>query len=477
MKKNVLLLVLLLMCVVDLSAKISLPALISDNMVLQQETSVKVWGWSDPGKSVEVSSSWGEKAIVNADNEGNWLVNINTPKASYTQHTLTISDGTPIVLNNILIGEVWLCSGQSNMEMTLAGMWSSGVIGANQAIAESTMHSDIRLFNVKQTSSVKPEKDCEGIWNIPSPEVVKSFSAIGYYYALELQKMLNLPIGIICSSWGGTIIEAWMDAESQKSFTDIDICLLYDDEFPVYNKPISCYNGMLFPLFNYSVQGFLWYQGEGNVPRYSTYSDKMVEMIKLWRSKWGDDNLPFFYAEIAPFNYASNRLDLTEEQTKAALLREQQKKVMGMIENVGMVCTNDLVFPYEENEIHPSNKADVAKRFAYWAMSKVYGGGDAISVLGPQYKSIKIDGSKAILSFEGVVTCKGAMKGFEIAGADGVFYPAVAEKESFFSPNLAISSNKVDKPVAVRYCFKNFQPGNVTNSFGQPMVPFRTDNW
>lgn len=475
MKKILLFLTFLLVAVNIIDAKVTLPALISDNMVLQQQTKVKVWGWSEPKATIEVATSWGERVSVQADDEGNWLVKISTPEASFTPQTITVSSDNIITLKNILIGEVWLCSGQSNMEMTMAGMWSSGVIGANETIAGSNVYPNIRLFTVKQVSSVKPEKDCIGNWNIPSPSVVKSFSAIGYLYALQLQKMLNVPIGIINSSWGGTIIEAWMDVESQKSFTDVDLNLLYDEKFPVYNKPISCYNGMLFPLFNYVVRGFLWYQGEGNVPRYSTYADKMVAMIKLWRSKWGEENSPFFYAEIAPFNYASNRLDLTKEQTKAALLREQQKKVMSMMDNVGMVCTNDLVFSYEENEIHPSNKPEVAKRFSYWAMNKVYGAGDAVSVLGPQFKSMRIDKNKAILSFEGVVSSKGEIKGFEIAGADSIFYPAVAVKENLFSPNLAVSSEKVDSPVAVRYCFRNFLLGNVTNSFGLPMVPFRTD--
>jgi sialate O-acetylesterase len=478
MKRNFLLIVLLFVFAGILSAKVTLPALVNDNMVLQQQSKVKIWGWSKPDATIKVTSSWGAQQTGKADKEGNWVVTVNTPKASFAPQSLTVSDGEPITMSNILIGEVWLCSGQSNMEMTIAGMMmTSGVLGANDAIAQSNTHPNIRLFNVKQISSTKPEKDCVGNWNIPSPAVVKSFSAIGYYYALELQKMLNVPVGIICASWGGTIIEAWMDAESQKTFTDVDLKLLYDEKFPVYNKPISCFNGMLTPTFNFAVRGFLWYQGEGNVPRYSTYADKMVSMIKLWRSKWGDSNLPFFYAEIAPFNYASNRLDLTKQQTKAALLREQQKKVMGMIDNVGMVCTNDLVFPYEENEIHPSNKPDVAKRFAYWAMSKVYGGGDAVSVLGPQYKSVKFDGAKAILSFEGAFSIKGDIAGFEMAGADSLFYPATAAKENPFSRNLVVSSEKVEKPVSVRYCFKNFKLGNVTNAFGQPMVPFRTDNW
>jgi sialate O-acetylesterase len=207
----------------------------------------------------------------------------------------------------------------------------------------------------------------------------------------------------------------------------------------------------------------------------------MMALIKFWRTLWTDNNMPFFYAEIAPYNYAANRLDLTEAQINAALLREQQARVMGMINNVGMVCTNDLVYPYERDEIHPSTKLEVAKRFSYWALHNTYGFGDALSVIGPQYKSMKVDKGRAILSFTGVdgegITIKGDIFGFEIAGSDHVFYPARAIKVFPNVTQLTVFSDKVTEPVAVRYCFKNFSIGNVSNVYGQPMVPFRTDNW
>jgi len=257
--------------------------------------------------------------------------------------------------------------------------------------------------------------------------------------------------------------------------------LLNDEKFPVYNKPVSCFNGMISPLINYSLRGFIWYQGESNVPRFTTYADKMVALIRFWRTLWANHNMPFFYAEIAPYNYAANRLDLTEAQINAALLREKQAHVMEMIKNVGMVCTNDLVFPYEREEIHPSNKLEVAKRFTYWALHNSYGFGEALSVIGPQYKSMKVEKGKAILSFSGVdgegITVKGEIIGFEIAGNDHIFYPAQVLKVFPKVSDLTVFSDKVTEPVAVRYCFKNFSIGNVSNVYGQPMVPFRTDNW
>ena len=464
-----------------LLAKVTLPALVGDNMVLQQQSDVKIWGWSEPGASVKITTSWGSKGSVKSDNDGNWYFTVTTPAASYTSHTITVSDGEPVVLKNILIGEVWLCSGQSNMEMTFTGYWGSPVIGANQAIEESVLYPNLRLFTVEKNSATVPQKDCIGSWQISSPVVTRNFSAVGYYYGLQLQRILNVPVGIINSSWGGTIIEAWIDAESQKDYTDVDLSLLNDEKFPVYGKPISCFNGMIAPLVNYSIRGFIWYQGESNVPRYSTYADKMVTLIKFWRTLWANDNMPFFYAEIAPYNYAANRLDLTEAQINAALLREKQALVMDMINNVGMVCTNDLVFPYEREEIHPSNKPEVAKRFTYWALHNTYGFDDALSVIGPRYKSLKVENGRAVLSFSGVdgegITVKGDISGFEIAGADHIFYPASVLKVFPKVSELVVFSDKVAEPVAVRYCFKNFSIGNVCNVYGQPMVPFRTDDW
>jgi sialate O-acetylesterase len=480
--RNYLLLFVLFFCLTGaLSAKITLPALVGDNMVLQQQSKVKVWGWSAPNASIEVTASWGAKSSTKSDKDGNWVLSITTPAASFTPYSITVSDGDKITINNILIGEVWLCSGQSNMEMTFTGVWSSPVIGANQTIAESVLYPNLRLFTVEEINAAKPLKDCKGTWKISSPAATRAFSAIGYLYGLQLHKILNVPVGIINASWGGTIIEAWMDAESQKAFTDVDLNLINDEKFPVYQKPISCYNGMIAPLINYSIRGFIWYQGESNVPRYSTYADKMVALIKFWRTLWANDNMPFFYTEIAPYNYAANRLDLTEAQINAALLREQQARVMDMINNVGMVCTNDLVSPYEREEIHPSNKPEVARRFSYWALRNAYGFGEALSVIGPRYKSVKIENGKAILAFSGVdgsgLTIKGDVFGFEIAGSDHMFYPAKASKGFPNVTQLSVSSDKVTEPVAVRYCFKNFLVGNVSNVYGQPLVPFRTDNW
>jgi sialate O-acetylesterase len=485
LKRTYLLLFFLVVGISNISAKIKLPAIVGDNMVLQQQSNVKIWGWSTPNATVKVDASWGQKKTTKADTLGKWEATILTPAASFTSNNITISDGEVVTIGNVLIGEVWLVSGQSNMEMPFTG-FGAGIPDANQTIAEGGMYPHIRLFTVQKKSSIVPQEDCSGTWNISSPSAVKSFSAIGYYYAMQLRKILNVPVGIINSSWGGTAIEAWMDAESQKTFTDLDLKLLYDEKYPVFNKPISLYNAMIAPIVNYSIRGTLWYQGESNVPRYATYGDKMVAMINLWRARWNNDKMPFYYVEIAPYNYLENKLDLTDAQINAAVLREQQGNVMKRLSNVGMVSQNDLVSPSDINEIHPTNKLAVAKRLSYWALSETYGFGDAVTVIGPQYKSMAIDGNKVTLKFEDKdgkdvsarIQGEEAI-GFEIAGKDKIFYPAnaVIVGPPWRPIGMAITSDKVSEPVAVRYCFKNFLLGNVTGAYGFPLVPFRTDDW
>jgi len=491
LKQTYLILFFLVAGIGNISARIKLPAIVGDNMVLQQQSNVKIWGWSTPNATVKVDASWGQKKTAKADPQGKWEVIITTPVASFASNSITVSDEEAITIGNILIGEVWLVSGQSNMEMSFTGL-GSGIPDANQTIAEGGMYPHIRLFTVQKKSSIEPLEDCTGTWQVSSPYSVKSFSAIGYYYAVQLRKILNVPVGIINSSWGGTAIEAWMDAESQKTFSDVDLKLLLDEKYPVSNKPISLYNGMIAPIINYAIRGTLWYQGESNVPRYATYGDKMVAMINLWRTRWNNDKMPFYYVEIAPYNYLENRLDLTEAQINAALLREQQKNVMNRLTNVGMVSQNNLVSPSDRNEIHPTNKLDVAKRLSYWALRETYGFGDVISVIGPQYKSMSIDGNKVTLSFadkdgkdtRASVIGGGDAYGFEIAGSDRVFYPATITVSAAppqsgppFRRGITINSERVAQPVAVRYCFKNFLLGNVVGAYGYPLVPFRTDDW
>ena len=425
---------------------------------------------------VEVSPSWSESVKVNADKAGNWTAVVQTPVASFQKQTVTISDGEPITVKNILIGEVWLCSGQSNMQIEVQGGRDCPIEHSQEIIVESAQHPDIRLFTVKLSGKLETQDDLGGSWEIASPLSVKKFSAIGYQFAYNLQKNLNVPVGIINSSCGGTWIETWFPADLQKGFSDFDPTSIGRKGMSGFDTSEILYNGMIYPLHNYTIKGFIWYQGESNVGKGNSsynYADKMVAMINNWREIWGGEKKPFYYVEIAPYQYGENNLD-------GALLREQQAKVMSMVENTGMVCTNDLIYDYEKGQIHPSQKAPIAKRLAYWALSRNYGFGDAIKTIGPTFKAMEVSNGIAKISFNygdyGFIF-KGEIPGFELAGADKVFHPAKAVRLRPDATVLYVSSYDVEKPVAVRYNFKNCSPGQLWDAFGQPMIPFRSDDF
>lgn len=456
-------------------AGLRLPAIVGDNMVLQQDTLVNVWGWADPGKKVSVTPSWGDRQTVLTGDDGRWLVRIRTPKASFDKHTMVISDGDPIRLENILIGEVWLCSGQSNMEMQVQGGRDCPIENSNRIIAGSINYPDVRLFSVKIDGALKEKEDVTGQWQEASPSVVKTFSAVAYLFGRNLQDHLNVPIGIINSSCGGTWIEAWFPAALQTGFADYD-----PESVPTAEgqsgmiKMELLYNGMIAPLKNYSLKGFCWYQGCSNAGRSDCYAEKMVAMIRHWRDIWGGDSKPFYYVEIAPHEDGYENL-------RSAKVREEQAKVMDMIENVGMVCTNDLVYDYESWNVHPSRKEPVAERLAYWALSRDYGYGDAIKTIGPRFKSMELqDGGVLKVEFHGSecgFIVDGPIEGFEVAGPDGIFYPAHAVRRRPDPTVLYVSAYNVGNPVYLRYNFKNYAPGHLWDAFGQPVVPFRTDSF
>lgn len=474
MKKNLFLTAALILVAATLNAKVKLPALVGDNMVLQQNTDVKIWGWSDPGKTVEVAPSWGKAVKVRSDGSGNWTAIVKTPVASLDKYSITVSDGDPVTLNNVLIGEVWLCSGQSNMEMMVEGGRDCPVEDAQELILESVHYPDLRLFTVKINSSWEKQDDVTGSWQQSSPAVVKKFSAIGYKFGAELQKALNIPVGIISSSCGGTWIETWFPAELQKDFPDYDPQSVVQDKRTGFDKLEILYNAMIYPLRNYVIKGFCWYQGETNIGRGKYYADKMKAMIGHWRELWGGEKKPFYYVELPPYQYG-------EDNMRGALLREQQFKVMEMVENTGMVCTNDLVYDYETANIHPSRKIPIAKRLALWALSNDYGYGDAIKTIGPVFKSMEVqDGGIVKVTFDGSdcgFLIKGEIEGFELAGPNMEFHPAKAVRRRPDATVLYVSSYDVGNPVAVRYRFRNCSVGNLWDTFGQPVVPFRSDDW
>ncbi|WP_291557641.1 sialate O-acetylesterase [Bacteroides sp.] len=452
-------------------AKIVLPEILSDNMVLQQQTDVCLWGKADSDKEITICPSWTNNVYrTMSDKDGKWIIKIETPSASYQTYAITLSDGEETKLSNILIGEVWFCSGQSNMEMPLRGFWDAPIEGANELIATASKWKGIRVATIGRDGQTEPVDYCRGSWKVSNPENAPEFSATGFNFAMMMNQILDIPIGIINCSWGGSTVEGWLPREIVAEYPDIDLerDIRREDGWWHYTSPTLMYNGMLHPLQNYTIKGFLWYQGEANVGKHNTYAERLRTMVELWRKEWGLGELPFYYVEIAPFN--------SPETNLFALLRESQFKAQSMIPNSGMISTNDLVMPYEMKNIHPKNKTDVGKRLAYMALSKTYGV-RGIEAYGPVYKSMYMKDGDVYLTFDNApegFNRMSDMEGFEMAGEDKVFYPAEAEA---CGNQIKVTCENVKNPVAVRYGFRDYKPGNVANLRSLPLYPFRTDNW
>ncbi len=469
--KRIFLLPLLLTLGLALYAKPVLPEILSDGMVLQQNSKVNIWGKTDPGKTVEVKPCWSKTAVrATANNEGKWLAVIETPEASFTPRTVTISDGEEVVLKDILIGEVWLASGQSNMEMPLHGFNNNPIMDANETIALSGQYPAIRFVKIPKVQSFEPQEEVEGRWQVCNPANSPEFSATAFFFAETLHKSLNIPIGIIVSAWGGTKVESWIDRETLETYPDINLSEDVVNKLNPAARPLLMYNAMIHPLTNYVVKGFIWYQGESNVGAHQVYPERLHNMVSLWRKQWDNSDLPFYYVEIAPYIYGNR------DETNAAYLREAQFKAQKLIPHSGMISTNDLTEPYELRNIHPRNKTDIGKRLAFMALNKTYGY-DRVAAHGPEYNSMEISDGKIIVSFdhakEGFSRMDG-IEGFEIAGEEGEFLPAQAVVRN---GKVEVSREGIDQPVAVRYCFRNFQIGNLAGVRELPVVPFRSDSF
>jgi sialate O-acetylesterase len=480
MNNRILIIVVTLVCFVfNAYPKITLPTILGDNMVLQQQSTVKLWGEANPKSKITIKTSWNKKVYtLGSDVEGKWLANIETPSAG-GPYEISISDGMAIVLKNILIGEVWFCSGQSNMEMPVRGFDRQPAKNTNDLIAKAKPSVPIRMFTTDSENgrwvrqfSKKPETDCKGRWLDNSPENVANISAAAYYFASYISEVLEVPVGIIVSSWGGSKVEAWMSREAISPFKDIDLSIL-DNNDPVKNPtatPCVLYNAKIAPLLNFAIKGFLWYQGESNRNNADQYASLMPAFVKDLRQKWGVGDFPFYFVQIAPFNYEG------ADGTSAARFREIQLQNMKDIPNSGMAVTMDIGHPVF---IHPMDKETVGNRLAYWALAQTYGK-TGFGYLSPEYKSMEKNGSKIYIDFAnapgGISPMWTVLKGFEIAGEDKVFHSAKAEIETA-NARLAVSSEDVPNPIAVRYLYKNYAEASLFSIYGIPATPFRTDNW
>jgi sialate O-acetylesterase len=458
----------------SLFATITLPAFFSDNMVLQQQTDAAIWGWAKANSTVQLVSSWNKKKYtVKADASGKWKLKISTPAAG-GPYEITISDGESITLHNILIGEVWFCSGQSNMEMPMKGFRDQPVKGSNEAIFNST-NDWIRIYNVPRAveRSLKDTTKSSS-WKSATPENISNFSATAYYFGRILQQQLKVPVALINDSYGGSPAEAFMSIEALKAFPEIKIHNATDTARLNNRSPTALYNGMIHPIVGYTIKGCLWYQGEANQDRPDQYEKLFPAMVAQWRSEWGQGDFPFYFAQIAPYNYYQIPVTARTDKMNSAFLRDAQRKDVKLIPRSEMVVLLD---NGDEFGIHPADKETVGKRFALLALGDTYGL-KGFAYRSPIFDSLTINGSTVTLRFKnapnGLTAYGKTLTQFEIAGADKRFYPATAVIRN---GTIQASSPLVTTPVAVRYAFKDFVMGDLYSTEGFPVSSFRTDDW
>ena len=466
--KKIFLLLATIMVVMGIQAKVTLPKIFSDGMVMQRETNANLWGEAKASSNVKITTSWDNKSyVVRSDSNGKWKTSVKTPKAG-GPFSITFSDGEKLTINNILIGEVWICSGQSNMEMPMKGYKNQPVDNAVEDILHSK-DSNLRLFTVKRNSKFKPVDDVTGNWNEANPASVRNFSATAYYFGRELRRSLDVPVGLIVAAWGGSACEAWMTADWLKAFPDAKIPASEEDIKSKNRTPTVLYNGMLHPLIGFSMRGVIWYQGEDNVTRFSTYADMLTTMIGGWRSVWKQGDFPFYFCQIAPYDYK-----LINYTVNSAFLREQQSKAELMNQNCGMAVLMDVGMDFG---IHPRKKYQAGMRLALLALDKTYGV-EGLTSESAYYDKMEIKGDTAVISFKRADMWIYGAKGyksdlFEIAGEDRIFHPAKAWIER---SKVYVKCDSVKTPVAVRYAFKDWADGDLFCD-GLPISSFRTDNW
>jgi sialate O-acetylesterase len=482
-----------------LSAQVKLPAIISDNMILQQNAQVALWGWAAPGEKVTITNNWNRKAaIVTADASGKWQTTVATTKAG-GPYKLTFTASNTIDVANILLGEVWLASGQSNMEFFVGKTPNPSYTGIHNysEVVKDAEHPYIRQIDVPNKVADEPQTDFKGDWKLCTAKTIDTFSAVAYFFAREINKATGFPVGIINATWGGTPAESWTKREVLQSDADfLPILERYQKALEVYpqenekyrallakwredtsktkgaaprgpmgpahnHSPAKLYNGMIVPVQPYTIKGFIWYQGESNADRAYQYRRLFPAMIANWRSDWKAEKLPFYFVQISP------------HRSQNPEIRDAQLHVYRTIPNTGMAVTTD---NGDSLDIHPRNKELVGKRLSLWALRNEYGK-KAVIPSGPLYHAMKSEGQKIRLRFDfdkGLVAKGGDLREFTIAGEDQNFVPAQAKIEG---NTVVVWSEEVKSPKAVRFAWRNIPAPNLYNGAGLPASPFRTDNW
>jgi sialate O-acetylesterase len=464
-------------------AEVKLPAVLNSHMVLQQGMPAPIWGWAEAGEKVTVSFA-GQTKTTAADKDGKWQIKLDALKANAKGQSLTIAGTNKIELTDVLIGEVWICSGQSNMEWRI-----TGALNPKEEVANSN-HPQIRLFDVQgHVVNARPQENCKGVWAVCSPKTSGSFSAVGYYFGRALQKKLNVPIGLVGSNWGGTRIEPWVTLDGFKSIPELaKETKIVEDNRAKNGKvgggtPGAICNAMIYPLAPFAMRGGIWYQGESNGNEGVTYYHKKKALINGWR-KLFNPNLAFYWVQLADFRKAT---DDPKGGDGWARIREAQRKALD-VPGTGMAVITDIG---ADRDIHPKNKQDVGGRLAAWALHQTYELSDVVPS-GPMYKSIKVEKGAIRISFTKVSVGSGLMVGkkeglkptaqvtdgklarFAISGADKVWHWADATIDG---ATVVVKSDKVAAPVAVRYAYSmNPKGANLYNKEGMPASPFRTDD-
>lgn len=466
---------------------VTMPNIIGSNMVLQQNTQVPLWGWATAGTSVVITASWGQTATVVTPSSGKWMTKIQTPVAVPGQapiYTVTVAGpANTLSFTNILVGEVWLCSGQSNMYYPLGyfDAGSPGVVNYASEVAAAN-YPNIRFFQTtlatpnQLAAATTPQANCGGSWTSCTPTTASAFSAVAYYFGRELYNnpAVNVPIGLLHDSYGGTTIQAWIKDSVLRA--DAALKTKYIDGGGAYEitKPSLVYNAMLAPIIPYAIKGAIWYQGESNVGNTAVYTKASIAMINDWRASWKRD-FSFYGVLITPRIMTANQIDIT---TDRGFFREFQSGITS-IPKTGIVVTSDLMQSKEERLLsHPIGKKDIGIRLALQALAKDYA--QPVQCYGPIYESFTIEGSKVRIKYkaesigDGLMSRDGLpLQHFRIAGSQkGYFYPALAVIEG---NTVVVSSPNVIIPIAVRYAFTDGAMTNFQNRNGLPAYQFRTD--
>lgn len=478
MKTLKIIILLGLICHMSLFAQdLKLGSVFTDNMVLQQQSQTPVWGWAKENSKISMTTSWdGISYDVTTDKNGKWKILVTTPVAG-GPYTITVKGSNIIELKNVYIGEVWLASGQSNMSMLLKGYENQPVMHSTEAILKSKGRK-IHFINIPAMAAYRVQEEFENAkWETSSLSTTGDCSAVCWFFADLLNQQLDIPVGIINASYGGSNVEAWMTDVACREFPGIQVPEKIEEKSQwIGNVPTLLYNGMIHPIVGYNIKGMIWYQGESNIFNVPRYAPSVAAMVKDWRKIWSVGDFPFYFAQIAPYDYKEWNFFTPQWPEISAYQREAQMKSQSLIPNSKMAVLLDVG---EEYQIHPSQKKEVGQRLALLALANTYGA-KGFEFESPEYERMEIEGDKAIIHFSkqfmGLTSYGKELNLFEIAGDNKVFVKAKAHIDGE-KGTVVVSSYLVKEPKAVRYAFKDYVQAELFGTGGLPVSSFRTDDW